>query len=96
MAHDASWRTAAIGLSALSVILFVAGMSLTTAFAPCYNSGEVVTVVSLAVAALSCVTLALAATKAQLSWAWCVVSALVTASCLFVGYLWTVLLCRGV
>ncbi len=90
------WRTVSLVLFALSAMLFVAGMGLTTTFAPCYQPGAMVTEVALALTPLSVVAFLIAALKGQSGWAWVVCSAIGTCFMLFVGYLWTVLLCRGV
>jgi hypothetical protein len=92
----ANWRSGSRALCAVSVALFVVGIGMTTVNAPCYSPGAVVTEIAVSAAALACLGSLVAAVKAQSSWGWFVVSTMGTCFMFLVGYVWTLLLCRGV
>ena len=91
-----NWKTSSKALLLSSVALFIAGMGMTTALGPCYIPGAVVTEVAVGTAALSCLGLLVAALKRQLAWARLAGAAAGVCTMLFVGYWWTLMLCRGV
>jgi len=95
MQRGIRWKSTAQACCGLSVGLFAVGMGMTTAYAPCYGPGAIITESALAFAALSSVIFVVAAMKAQASWGWVVISVIGAASMLVTGFIWTVLLCRG-
>ena len=82
----------------IAFVVFVIGITKTTAGAPCSDLGAWITLTGLGTAAVACATL-LARTlmyPSAKAWGLFVAGLLITGFAVFVAYLWTLLLCRGV
>lgn len=91
-----NWKTSSKTLLLSSAALFVTGIGMTIALAPCSSLGAVVTAVAVGTAALSCLGLLVAVIKRQMTWARLTVGGAGAGIMLLVGYWWTLMLCRGV
>ena len=81
---------------ASSILLFVLGMGLTTVFAPCYGPGALVTEAALLLSLVAIVLFVIRAFKRRDGWVWVIGSGMAACAMLFFGFVWTLLLCRGV
>jgi|SRR5262245_6286491 len=86
------------GLFSLAFVVFMAGMLKTTVSAPCSELGASITLAGLGIAAVAGVILLVRTLKDRSGKAWglLAVSVLAIGFAVFVAYLWTLLLCRGV
>ena len=82
----------------VAFVVFVAGMVKTTVSAPCSDVGALITLVGLGIAAVACTSLLVRTFMHRSGKAWALLAAGVVATgfAIFVAFLWTILLCRGV
>ena len=97
-ARSAFQGKVSVVLFAFAIVVFVAGMLITTVSAPCSELGAWITVAGLGTAAVACVTLLVRTLMHRSGKAWGLLTAAVfsTGFAVFVAYVWTLLLCRGV
>jgi hypothetical protein len=91
-----NWKASSKILLLSSVVIFVLGIGMTTVFGPCFSPGAIMTEIAVGTAALSCLGLLVATVKGQSHWTR--LAAGVTGTCViaFLGFWWTLMLCRGV
>lgn len=97
MLTSSTWLKVNAFLFWVTLLALAAGISISTAFAPCSKSGGYITLAACAIALVTLVAHFVAAVRSRHGlWVTFAVRAAIVVPISFVAYCWTMLLCRGI